>query len=60
MFTWIGAHIGVILICLALAAIVAGAVIVLVRDKKKGRSCGCGGSCGCCPMGDTCHKQEED
>ena len=54
MFTWLGSHIAVILICIGLFAMVASAVAVLVRDKKKGgSSCGC--NCACCPMGGRCH-----
>ena len=54
MFAWLGSHIAVILSCIGLLAMVAGAVAVLVRDKKRGRSsCGC--NCACCPMGGRCH-----
>lgn len=56
MFAWIASHIAVCLIVLALIAAVAGAIAVLVRDKKKGKS-SCGGNCSCCPMGGACHKQ---
>ncbi len=54
MWTWLSGHVAVILICVALVAMVAGAVAVLVRDKKRGKS-SCGGNCGCCPMGGRCH-----
>ncbi len=48
-----------ILICLGLAAAVGGAIYVLVRDKKQGRSsCGCG--CSSCPMGGMCHAQSTE
>ncbi len=43
-----------ILICLALLLIVTAITIGLVRDRKKGRS-SCGGNCGSCPMGGSCH-----
>ncbi len=43
-----------ILICLGLAAAIGGAIYVLVRDKKQGKSsCGCG--CSTCPMSGACH-----
>ena len=54
MFAWLGSHIAVILICIGLLAMVAGAVAVLVRDKKRGK-CSCGCNCACCPMGGRCH-----
>lgn len=56
MFAWIAAHFATLIVCLVLLLIVAGAVWVLVRDKKKGKSI-CGGSCGCCPYSGSCHKK---
>ena len=56
MLTWIVENIGTIAACIGLAALVAGAVIVLIRDKRKGR-CSCGGNCAHCPMGGACHKR---
>ncbi len=48
-----------ILICLGLAAAVGGAIYVLVRDKKQGKSsCGCG--CASCPMGGMCHAKSPE
>ncbi|MBQ7726535.1 MAG: FeoB-associated Cys-rich membrane protein, partial [Clostridia bacterium] len=32
-----------------------GILFVLRRDRKNGKS-SCGGNCGHCPMGGTCHK----
>ena len=54
MWAWLVSHVAVVLICLGLLVMVAGAVLVLARDKKRGRS-SCGGNCGCCPMGGRCH-----
>ncbi|MBQ5972992.1 MAG: FeoB-associated Cys-rich membrane protein [Oscillospiraceae bacterium] len=54
MFAWIAEHLAVLLICLVLAAVVAVAITVLVRDKQKGKS-SCGGKCSTCPMGGSCH-----
>ena len=56
MLSWISANIATILITLVLIGIVAGIIVVMRRDKKKGRST-CGGNCGHCPMGGSCHKQ---
>ena len=39
----------------ALILIVVGILFVLRRDRKNGKS-SCGGNCGHCPMGGTCHK----
>ena len=41
---------------LVLILIVAGVIYSIVRDKKKGKSL-CGGNCGHCAMGCSCHKQ---
>ena len=55
MLTWIGENIANIIICIALAAIVALAVRTLIKNKKAGKSsCGCG--CSSCPMSGACHK----
>ena len=56
MFTWIAENIGTILVTLALCAVVIGSVAVMKRDKKNGKS-SCGGSCGHCPMGGSCHNR---
>ncbi len=55
MLTWISENIGSIVIFIVLAAIVAGAVGSLVRDKKKGKS-SCGNNCAHCAMSGSCHK----
>ena len=57
MIHWIASNIAAIIIFLVVIAIVALAVAVLVRDKKKGKS-SCGGNCGCCPMGGSCHNHK--
>ena len=36
-------HLPTILICAALLLLVGGIVYSLIRGRKKGRSCGCGG-----------------
>lgn len=52
MFHWLAANWGTILICVVLAAIVAGIVIKIVKDKKAGKS-SCG--CNCKTCGGACH-----
>lgn len=47
---------GTIVVSLGLAGIVAAIVAKLRKDRKQGKS-SCGGSCGCCPMAGSCHKQ---
>jgi hypothetical protein len=56
MIAWLSANIGTILICLVLGAVVVGIIAVMARDKKKGKSA-CGGNCGHCPMGGSCHNR---
>lgn len=56
MFAWIAENIATIIICLVLVLIVAGIIVKLVKDKKKGRSsCGC--NCAHCAMSGSCHKK---
>ncbi|MDO5132135.1 MAG: FeoB-associated Cys-rich membrane protein [Eubacteriales bacterium] len=50
-------NLGTFVVILLLILIVFFAVRSIVRDKKAGRS-SCGSSCGCCPMGGTCHQQK--
>ncbi len=45
-----------ILIILGLAAVVFLAVRSILRDRKKGASCGCG--CSSCPMSGKCRSDE--
>ncbi|MGI6238800.1 MAG: FeoB-associated Cys-rich membrane protein [Christensenellales bacterium] len=54
MLSWIAANIGTIIICAVLGVIVACVIAVMVRDRKKGKS-SCGGNCGHCSMGGSCH-----
>lgn len=58
MISWITGNIATILICLALAAILAAVTASIAIDKKKGRStCGC--NCAHCAMAGSCHKAEQ-
>ena len=56
MFQWIGENAGTVIVSIALIGLVAGIIIRLRGDRKRGKSsCGC--NCGCCPMAGSCHKQ---
>lgn len=55
MLAWLSENIGTILICLVLLSVVAGVILILWRDRRKGKSpCGC--NCGHCSMSGSCHK----
>lgn len=56
MISWLANNLATVLISLVLLLLIAGIIVVLVKDKKKGRS-SCGGNCGHCPMSGSCHKQ---
>ncbi len=56
---WLMANIGTLTVLLVLAALIAAAVAVMRRDKKKGRS-SCGGSCASCSMNCGCDKISSD
>ncbi|MBQ7161703.1 MAG: FeoB-associated Cys-rich membrane protein [Clostridia bacterium] len=55
MFAWIAENTAAFIICLVLAFIVIGALAVVLRDKKKGKT-SCGGNCSACGMCGSCHK----
>lgn len=57
MLQGIAENAGTIVVSLALIGLITGIVVKLRKDKKKGK-CACGGNCGCCPMGDCCHKTQ--
>ena len=44
-----------VLVLVGVVLLAGGAVAVLRRDKKRGRS-PCGGNCGCCPSCGACHQ----
>ncbi len=47
------------IVVLAVLALIVGAVVYgMIRDKKKGKSCGCG-SCKGCAMAGSCHMNRE-
>ena len=46
-------------VVIAVLSLVIGLVIWgMIRDKKKGKSCGCG-SCGGCAMAGSCHHTQK-
>ena len=54
MIDWLSSNIATIVTALVVAAMVLGAALSVIRDRKKGKSsCGC--NCGCCPMSTACH-----
>ena len=56
MIEWFSENLGTIIVTLLLIAVLAGAVMSLVRKKKRGESsCGCG--CSSCALHGTCHKK---
>lgn len=55
MLNWLTANIGTIIITLVLIGVVTAVILFLRRNKKKGKSTVCGGNCGHCPMGSSCH-----
>ena len=52
MLNWFALNWGTIVVCVVLAAIVAGIIIKMRKDKKAGKS-SCGGNCKAC--GGACH-----
>lgn len=58
MLAFLKANALTILILLVLAAVVAGIICSIVRDKKAGRS-SCGANCAHCPNAACCHGQQK-
>lgn len=58
MGLWLVSHIGTIIVCAILIAVVALVIWSMVKDRKKGKSsCGC--SCSQCAMSGACHSNRE-
>lgn len=55
MLAWISANYVTIIVCAVLLLTVAAILFTMVKNRKNGRS-SCGGNCGSCPMGGSCHK----
>ena len=48
-------NLGTIIVGAVVLAVLAGIVVKLVRDRKKGKACACG--CDGCPSAEICHKK---
>ena len=57
MLAWLSQNAATIIICAVLIAVVAGIIVSMVKNRKKGKSsCGCG--CANCPMSGSCHPKK--
>ncbi|MBQ0012057.1 MAG: FeoB-associated Cys-rich membrane protein [Clostridiales bacterium] len=52
---WIYDNLGTIVVSAILLVAVVLVIVKMLRDRKRGRSCG---SCAGCAMADTCHKKK--
>ena len=58
MPAWLMDNLGTIAAGLVVIALIAAVVVIMVHNKKKGKStCGC--NCSNCPMGDSCHSAKK-
>jgi hypothetical protein len=56
MLSWLTENLSTIIVSAALAAVFAGVIYSMIKNKKKGKSsCGCG--CSSCPMSGSCHQK---
>ena len=53
MFAWFSANLGTIITALTVLLVIYGAVSVMIKDKKQGKSVSCGG-CKACAMHGQC------
>ena len=53
MWNWLAENYVTIIALLGVALLIAGAVFILLKDRKKSRS-SCGGCCASCPYGGCC------
>lgn len=58
MLSWIAANLGTIIVSVVLILIVTGIIIVMIRDKKQGKST-CGGNCAHCKMCAGCRSAKK-
>lgn len=58
MLSWIEANLGTIIVSVVLILIVTGIIIVMIRDKKQGKST-CGGNCAHCKMCAGCRSAKK-
>lgn len=58
MLVFLKDNLSTIIIGLIILAVVAGIVVKMIRDKKKGKtSCNCGCGCENCPSAGICHEK---
>ena len=58
MLAFLKENLSTIIIGLIILAAVAGIVVKMIRDKKKGKtSCSCGCGCENCPSAGICHEE---
>ena len=58
MLAWVSENLSTIIVCAILAAVFAGVIRTVIKNKKKGKSaCGCG--CSSCPMSGSCNDKQE-
>lgn len=56
MFSWFTENLSTIIVSAVLAAVFAGVIYTMIKNKKKGKSsCGCG--CSSCPLSGSCHQK---
>ena len=56
---WLLENLATILVGLALALLLGGIILHMIRQKKRGEtSCGCG--CANCAMNGTCHAKKDN
>ena len=58
MLSWIMGNIGTIIISFFLILMVAGIIISMIKDKKRGIS-SCGGNCALCELCAACRRAEK-
>ncbi len=58
MLLWMQDNLSTIITAMVLVFAVICVVLVMLRNKKKGRS-SCGGSCAGCVMASNCHKKPD-
>lgn len=57
MLSWFSENLSTIVVSAVLAAVFAGVIYTMVKNKKNGKSsCGCG--CSSCPMSGSCHDKQ--
>ena len=56
MLSWMAENAGTLLVAALLIAAVTAIVLLLVHDKRKGKST-CGANCAHCAMAGSCHRK---